>query len=303
MKWLEADEANQKFFEEAKQVWTLTAPVAEDFTEGKQAAWQRIALAVEEAPKPKPRMLSLFSWRWKAAAAVFIVLAAALWYFHRGDAPAQVLVFTSGEGETLELLLPDSSTVALNENSRLEYASDFTTRVVTLSGEAFFEVTQQSGAHFTVVTGDVRTTVLGTAFNVRAYPQEHEVEVAVEHGKVAVAFDEAVSAERAVLQAGEAVRVFDEEKKMEKVHNPNALAWRKGVLSFDDHLMSQIVATLERYFDREIFVQDSALLQCHYTATFAKPNLNEVLDVLANTLGFEVEIRGDSIVLKGQGCH
>lgn len=301
--WLEADEANKKFFEDAKQLWTLTSPADEAFSAGSGDAWQRIASTIEEEPVHKPRVLPLFSWQWRAAAAVFILLAGTWWFLNRGEQPAPMLVFASGDGEKLELMLPDSSAVTLNENSRLEYAADFSERRVTLSGEAFFEVTKQHGARFTVITGDVRTTVLGTAFNVRAYPQEQEVEVTVEYGKVAVAFEEAVSSEKTLLQAGEAVRVFDEEKKMQKVQNPNALAWRNEVLYFDDNLMRDILPALERYFDRKISVQDSALLNCHYTSTFVKPQLNDVLDVLSFTLGFEVEMQGDTILLKGHSCH
>jgi ferric-dicitrate binding protein FerR (iron transport regulator) len=301
--WLEADEANKKFFEDAKQLWTLTAPADEDFGSGNGAAWQRITDAVEAEPVHKPRVLPLFSWQWRAAAAVFILLAGTWWFLNRGNEPAQMQVFASGEGEKLELMLPDSSIVTLNENSRLEYAADFSERLVQLTGEAFFEVTRQNGARFTVRSGDVTTTVLGTAFNVRAYPDEKEVEVAVEHGKVAVALDEAGASEKTMLTAGEAVRVFDEEKKMEKVENPNAMAWRNEVLYFDDNLMREIIPALERYFDREIVVEDPALLDCHYTSTFVKPRLDEVLDVLSATLGFEIEAKGDSILLKGHSCR
>ncbi len=303
MEWLEADEANEKFFEDAKQLWALTAPSGEDFGSASGNAWERIADAIGAEPVHKPRVLPLFSRQWRAAAAVFILLAGAWWFLNRGDEPAQMVVIASGEGEKLELTLPDSSTVTLNENSRLEYDAGFSERVVQLSGEAFFEVTRQHGARFTVLTGDVSTTVLGTAFNVRAYPQEQEVEVAVEHGKVAVAIDAAVASERTVLEAGDAVRVFDEEKKMERVDNPNAMAWRSEVLYFDDNLMRDIIPALERYFNREIVVEDSALLQCHYTSTFVKPQLEDVLDVLSATLGFEVAVNGDSIVLKGQRCR
>lgn len=301
--WLEADEANKKFFEDAKQLWAFTAPSGESFETGKGAAWERINTAIEAEPVHKPRVLPLFSWQWRAAAAVFIILAGAWWFLNRSEKPTEMLVFASGDGEKLELLLPDSSTVTLNENSRLEYAAAFDERVVHLSGEAFFEVTKQNGARFTVRAGDVSTTVLGTAFNVRAYPQEKEMEVAVEHGKVAVAFDEAVSSENTLLQAGEAVRVFDEEKKMEKVESPNAMAWRNEVLYFDDNLMKEIIPTLERYFNTQITVEDEALLNCHYTSTFIKPELNDVLGVLAATLGFEVESNGKTIILKGQSCH
>ncbi len=301
--WLEAAEANKKFFEDAKLLWVLSAPSNENFDEGKDNAWKQIGATLENTPVHKPRVLPLFSWWWRAAAAVFILLAGAWWLFNLNDQQAGMLVFASGEDEKLELLLPDSSVVTLNENSRLEYDPAFPDRIVHLSGEAFFEVTKQGGARFSVLAGQVSTTVLGTAFNVRAYPQEKEVEVAVDHGKVAVALDGDRASQMTVLEAGEAVRVFDEEKKMLKVQNPNAMAWRNQVLYFDDMLMSDIIPALERYFHRHLVVEDSALLQCHFTATFEQPELNEVLEVLSATLGFELLPQGDSILLKGHGCR
>src|SRR5690606_2603405 len=72
------------------------------------------------------------------------------------------------------LLLPDGSTVLLNNNSSLDFPQQFTgdTREVILKGEAYFDIKPDASRPFIIHTGKVKTRVLGTAFNIRAYPEE-----------------------------------------------------------------------------------------------------------------------------------
>ena len=86
------------------------------------------------------------------------------------------------------ILLPDSTQVWLNAGSTLDYPEHFdeTTREVTLTGEAYFDVKHAAEHPFIIHTGQIQTTVLGTAFNINAYTDRSNIQVSVSRGKVKV---------------------------------------------------------------------------------------------------------------------
>jgi len=141
---------------------------------------------------------------WLAVAVLFIVALSLFWRQHyRGHSTLAVQAGgRNKQGDVHEqqpanpgrfLQLPDGSTVLLNGDSKLNYDKDFgvTNREVTLSGEAYFDV-RHDRLPFIVHTGKVRTTVLGTAFNIRAYKDQHDIKVTVTRGKVRVETDRQV---------------------------------------------------------------------------------------------------------------
>jgi ferric-dicitrate binding protein FerR (iron transport regulator) len=219
------------------------------------------------------------------------------------DNPVYVEIQT-GVGEQKEIVLPDGSEITLNENSVVSYAEKFTERNVSLIGEAFFEVERMEDSPFTISSANATTTVLGTSFNVRAYPEEEAVEVTVKEGKVALAVAEKKSAP-VVLEAGTAGLVKKAEATVEKIEVDyvNADAWKTMKLEFDDVLMRDVIVTLERYFKTDIEVENEMIFECTYTSKFTKPDLDEILTVISMTIGAEFEADGNGYRITGAGCQ
>ncbi len=319
--WTEADAANQKFFDETVEIWSLTeGAAATPFETDLTKAWANIEAGIETSTATKPQNLktsepqnhtsakiiplSKIIWRWSAAAAILLLAAAGLWWVNRGVEAPQFVEIQTFDKEKKEIVLPDSSHVWLNENSKLVYDQKFEQRRVTLEGEAFFEVERLVERPFEILSGDATTTVLGTSFNVRAYPAEEKIEVTVKTGKVALAVTK--QAEKYVtLEAGES-GVFD--KKEEKVavaeaEIANADAWKTDRLDFDEALVKDIIQALERYFNVEIEVSDPRILACHYSANFSQPALPAALENLAFGLGLQIEKTDGGYLLSGEGCQ
>src|SRR5690606_10369715 len=139
---------------------------------------------------------------WTRIAAAFLVLVAA-WFVwdlaSDSSLPEPVdthdsfeTMSVTGRGENTEIILPDGSTVLLNADSRLSWNRDFTDslREIHLTGEAFFEVVRDTLRPFVVHTGDMDVTVLGTTFNVRAYPDDAQPITTLVSGSVEVAAKE-----------------------------------------------------------------------------------------------------------------
>jgi ferric-dicitrate binding protein FerR (iron transport regulator) len=146
-------------------------------------------------------------------------------------------------------MLVDSTQVWLNAASSLEFPDQFDVkkREVFLSGEAFFDVKNAGHIPFVIHAGDISVTVLGTAFNVKAYPAG-QVTVAVSRGKVKVTRSDGW---QTILGKGEQVKLAPETKTVtaKPIAVSEVAAWQQGYLVFDDEPLSDIIADLERIYN------------------------------------------------------
>ncbi|MEM9928853.1 MAG: FecR domain-containing protein, partial [Bacteroidota bacterium] len=176
------------------RLWEAAAPPASTLEVDTNAAWAKlddrlfgdekiVALDAEASRQRTSR--SRFSILRIAAALLVLAVAAFTIVGYLNEDRATVLAFST-TSDTEEVKLPDGSIITLNKDTELTYVADKNTRQLELTGEAFFDVARDEARPFTIITGDLTTTVLGTSFNIRAYPDE-ELEVSVKSGKVAVA--------------------------------------------------------------------------------------------------------------------
>jgi len=307
--WAAESPANQAYFDEIIQLWSASEGYEAAFTTPNEAkietAWQALEQKIAHpAPTTKIRHLSFGKVLLRAAAAILLLVAAAYWIWQPGNEADAVVAISTGAGERKEVTLPDGSTVWMNELSRLEYHSDFKQRQVTLDGEAFFEVRKADGKTFTIQSGEAVTTVLGTSFNVRAYPEESGVEVTVKTGKVELKAATATE-NRLLLSPGDA-GVFEKSRnqvvKIEKRNN-NSDAWKTRSLAFEDVPVTEVILELERYFEVEIEVSNEAILKCQFTMdALQNPNLDDVLKLMDFTMDLKINKQTNKYILTGNGC-
>ncbi|BDS09864.1 FecR family protein [Aureispira anguillae] len=303
--WTKEDHENQAFVEETTKVWNLSENYAENLPVDTDLAWSKFETKFNQKyPEQKTVIRSLLTW--KVAAAVIGLIALSFWWIYQKDSMvlAPMAQIETGKKEQKEITLPDGSVVMLNEGSSLSYKKSFTTRSVHLKGEAFFEVTKQAGEPFEIITTTTKTTVLGTSFNVRAY-ENKDVEVAVLTGKVAVEGRKGRK-EKVLLLPNEAAVYKIEENTIEKETQVgvNSIAWKTQELVFKNTELSEVIKTLEQYFEVEI-TGDRKILNCHYTGTFRNSNLDEIFNTIAFTFPTDLKIKkvNKKYILIGQGCE
>lgn len=223
-----------------------------------------------------------------AAILVFPLLLVALW----GVLPrksASTTEFVSQEitvppGVRSRIILPDSTRVWLNSGSSIRYQTPFTdgVRKVKLAGEAYFEVIHDPANPFRVVAGRGFLEVLGTTFNVKAYPEESEVEVALLEGKLSFSADEGIGKRsKVILNPGERA-VSGEDRQITVSREPleKYAAWRHGKLVFDETPMREVAQRLERWFGVKVIIADPRLNAYRFTTTFDNQSLPQVLELL-----------------------
>ena len=261
----------------------------------------RARLAAEagaDAPPPL-RLVRPASRRWPylavaATVALLLAVGLGLWL------DAAPLRYEAVAGERLAVTLDDGTVVELNSGSALEAPRRFDADVrrVVLHGEAFFDVAE-AGTPFVIETHNADVTVLGTSFNVRAWPGT-ETRVAVLTGTVAVEARAPEAVERrVVLEAGQAGHVADARATYLPLSTgvSATTAWRAGGFFFDDEPYAAIFEEIERRFAVQIDAPDAIR---DHRRTFIKQNAEAAEDVLrdfclsvglryrATAAGFEV---------------
>lgn len=204
--------------------------------------------------------------------------------------------------ENRYLLLPDSSTVLLHPGSNISYAFNEHTREVTLSGEAYFDVKHLAGKPFIIHTGKVKTTVLGTAFNIRAYLHQSVV-VSVTRGKVSVINE--VRNEVAILLPGNQVEYGSEsiKAKVHQVNTQKAIDWVKADVQFNDTPFALLADRLSKRYNVVIKFKNTNLKNCLINGRFdGTESLENLLASITQTIGANYRIENDEVIIDGPGC-
>jgi transmembrane sensor len=206
------------------------------------------------------------------------------------------------------IILPDGSTVLLNDDATLTYRTDsFGTEVreVTLEGEAFFNIFPDKNKQFVVLSRNVKTTVLGTAFNIKAIPGNDEVEVTVERGKVSVGN---IDKTYEMLTADQQLTVNTTTNTFQKRELKSVVAteWKENFLIFDDVTMGEVAQKITEKFGVTLSFKNDNLKNCHVTAPFLhEEGLDHILEVISTIHGFDyayVNDGADVVISGNSGC-
>lgn len=286
---LEAEPESERIALE--QTWSAAGaplrhePSDEQFARLGSEIWNELETTVLEdsssqdsSPRPA-RIHQLHSaWRWTAVAAtVLILITAGIVYLQSST------TFTAPQGERLVLTLPDGSRVELNSGASLTYAPrtfGWFSRTASLEGEAFFQVVPRE-SEFIARTFNAEVRVLGTSFNVRAWPEEGDMAtvVTLHTGKVRLA-SRSGAEQAVVLNPGQMSRVVsqnDVPTQPTETDLSQAIAWRTGRFVFVDEPLSAILSEIERRFDVTVHVGEEGILDDRLSLAYDDPAGAEVI--------------------------
>lgn len=208
-------------------------------------------------------------------------------------------------GKRTVFFLPDSSRVWLNAGSALVYPEMFagSERQVYLEGEAYFDVQHKAGKPFLVQTRDMEIKVLGTEFNVSAYPDDQHSDVVLVSGSIELSAngDELMKKMRTRLVPHEIAVYRPSEKHLEvsDTQVDEYVSWRTGSITFKAAPLSEILKKLERYYRVSIALEGAGLGAETFTGPLdLKKEIDEVMDIICFTTALVYEKQDGKIVLK-----
>ncbi|HEC43977.1 MAG TPA: DUF4974 domain-containing protein [Bacteroides sp.] len=207
------------------------------------------------------------------------------------------------EDQKFGLTLPDGSTVDMNSNSRIKYKLQRSgIRMLTLEGEAFFEVNPDPNRPFIINAGDATIEVTGTSFSVRNDPGSERIEVFVESGNVQI-YRSRKQDRKLSLKAGQ-LGVLDQNNLTEK-SNPdlNHLSWKTRKLTFRETRLGDVAGVLNRTYSQNIRFTTTALEDCLFTGTFDQQPIDSVVLVIQVAFDLDLNRQGKAYEFSGEGCN
>jgi ferric-dicitrate binding protein FerR (iron transport regulator) len=239
---------------------------------------------------------NLYNWM-AVACAVFILAISSYHAFIQSNISKQQITATKTFNKDIRLLfLPDGTRVWLNENSELEYPSHFlkNERTVTLKGEAFFEVKRDPSRPFIISSGTIKTTVLGTSFNIKAYGNK-EPEVNVRTGKVKVETEE----NSVFLERGDKA-VYAEKTSLVNKQKTNVFEpqWKKVLIYVDGLTLEEVLSKLKTDHQFKVNYLDEDLKNLKIQGTLdTRQGLFEMLQTIAFALEIKIQSTGNNTYL------
>jgi len=294
-RWINENPANQRYFEHFRIVWDASQRLSLPPSINEDEAWQKFRKRTFGARTKE--INTARSWRlpamFKAAAAVVIGIGIiALAYFSLRPGSPEV-IFAAADQPATEML-PDGSQVTLNKNSSVEYKGKRASRQLRLKGEAFFNVTAERRKPFVIEVNNITVTVVGTAFNVRT--TDSTTEIAVESGVVKVDNDNSST----LVKAGETLSVGAKDAAPAPQQTTGRLYNYYVTKEFvcDNTPLWKLVETLNEAYDVNIVIENTGIRSLPLTTTFHNEPLENILQIISETLDVTVDREVDRIILK-----
>lgn len=255
-------------------------------------------------------------WQWIAASVALLAIASYFFLAPSASTDNRLHTVSTQKGSKSRMQLPDGTTVWLNAGSKIEYDESFgkTTRYVKLEGEAYFDVTHDKKRPFLIHTAALDIKVLGTVFNVRAYPDEKTTEASLVKGSIEVSFPGSVT-DKIVLSPSEKISVENSApvpvkkaatkdstapipslvvvSKISYQQSDNSIietSWVDNKLVFRNRPFEEIIAEMSRWYGVNFEMNNKTMTGKRFTATFQNETVHEALLHLSSSLQFSYSI-------------
>jgi len=293
--------------------------------EADPSLYEESADVMKVVPDEQPSVPSVVSIRrswtglWKVAAAIVVFISVSLMlYSKKGEIrdfvdPVRLVRVEVPMGRVRKLQLSDGTEVWLNAGSVLKYPEKFNRekRVLTLEGEAFFNVFHDAEKPFIIHSGKLNTVVLGTSFNVKTYG-DSPAQVSVRSGKVAVAENAADVLEDGKPKAQRMIILTKDQQATylgaegfdirKDVPSGEYMGWQNGELVFTGKTLLEMKPVLERWYGVKILMDSKKLANCRMVGSYRQETLKNVLEAMRFALNITYKIEGNRVTIRGGSC-
>lgn len=313
--WLASSSENAATFHRLEKIWAMPFPVEHDpkMDNVRDRIWNKATGDKEKHVHTDATGMAdtvkVVRFPWIKAAAMFLIFIAGAWLFSQMNKTEEIPIpkavawveKVNPSGQRSSHLLPDGTKVWLNVASQLSFPEEFsdTLRQVKLIGEAFFEVSKDATKPFVVEAEGFSTLVLGTSFNVRAYPEDPEIKVALLEGKVQVRNNGSSQVQTSVLSPGEGLLAPKDNSAFSKYEfqYENTFGWKEGILVFDGSDFERFRKTIEKWYGVEVEVKGRMPGSWNMRARYQRASLQHVLEDISFNKNMKYEIQDKTVVV------
>jgi transmembrane sensor len=294
--WLSKNQENRDYYNELKDIWLISAPDTHTTNFDVERALCEFKSQAGMNEKNNKRTFRHFL---QYAALILLLLGIPLTYWiskNTGQAPDNITTVYCDYGDRTSIVLPDSSKVWLNSGSRITFNNNFNkgSRELYLEGEAYFAVEKDPENPFMVKTSNISVEVLGTEFNLKAYPDEAAISVTLVEGSLHVSNHK----ESAMIVPHQKL-MYQKENHTISIENLSDLEpdteWINGRLIFRNESLTELERKLERWFDVEIEFSDEQVKSRRFSGTLGRESILEVISYFASSQYVDYRISGNEV--------
>lgn len=292
IQWINSENKNATYYQDLLTIWQHNRTSELQNNVNTDEAWQRFLAKRDATHKQQAKRIKFKSWRLSMAAAALLICAFSA-YFYFTTKPIEY----TASGTVASITLPDNSTIVLNKASSIQYKKNFNKkeRLVSLNGEAFFDVTKDKNKPFRVAVSELEVLVVGTSFNIRS--NEELTEVVVESGVVKV-FDKE---KNYTLYPKDKFLINNKTKEttISKADNILYQYYRTNIFVCDHTPLIDVVNELSIAYKVTIQIDNELLKHQPLSNKFSKEEpIENILKVIAETLNAQIQQRGNVYTIK-----
>ncbi|MEG0519095.1 MAG: DUF4974 domain-containing protein [Bacteroidales bacterium] len=298
--WVNNSQQNKDYFAHSKAIWDLS---------GKEPI-------IRNNAAPAKRTKTIFRILYfSSAAAIIILLSLNLFLEHTANisAPATVVkniadnivtIYTT-KGVKGKVILPDSTTVWMNSDSKISYPVHFepNKRDVNMSGEIYFEVKKDSTRPMYVNTNkNLKVEVKGTSFVIKSYNNDNESKTTLFNGSIVLHYkDTKGKTEKTIRIKPQESIVCNDRNTIPILTRPKdinkEIAWRDGQLLFENTPMKEAIKILERWYGVSFIIHNHTIYNYKLTSTFHSESITQVLDLMKYCMPLKFEVKNNVVIL------
>jgi transmembrane sensor len=289
--WIDSDSENRIEFIQYKKLWALTSKTTGDQDENWNTLSSKLAI-------PRKHLNTVNYWMVAAGFLLVFGLGMMMQYILPQKSQQQFSYQAETRievplGQMSNVVLPDGTTVLLNSGTKLVYSGKFNSgeRIVSLEGEAFFDVTNDQAHPFVIKTNLLDFKVYGTSFNIQAYPEDKVINTTLVEGSLGIIGKSGGEITR--LVPGENATYSEDDRKL-LVGNVNLemyTSWKDGLVTFRNEKLKDIARKIERWYNVEIVIKNARLGEELYMGTILKNKpVDQILEVFSLTSSLKYKI-------------
>jgi len=298
-KWLNESDANKSELAKFYRIWAGSKKLADAAAFNSAAAFRKVDDKIQQQFSKRNNLYRISIAVSSVAAVLLIVFGIKLFLMSSGSQNGLVSVRTE-MGDRSFVVLPDGTKVKLNGGSSLNYSLNAKNhlRTVSFSGEAFFEVAKSKTPFEISTTSGLKVKVLGTKFNLKAYPTDGEVQTTLIEGSVALS---SIHSSQSLKISPGQIASYDKASdnlSLSKGVPEHILSWMDNKLYMDNMDLGEVCRRLERWYNVTIWIKDESLRQSiHYTGVLSEETIVDVLDALCQLSPIQYEMTGKKVVI------
>lgn len=298
-KWKQSNPSKIKLIEDAKALVLALEKSKKDMKPSELiSVWETIQTEIKQ-PSKSIKSSDGKSHFWSfAAVAASITLAIVAWYWF--ELPKEI-EYQTAFGETKEIMLPDSSTVILNSNSKLTFVDNWEgqmAREIWIEGEAFFSVVHKVDHQpFKVLSSqNVAIEVLGTEFNV--YNRSQETAVVLTSGLVTLSFPVKEKEGKIVMSPGDLVEFKESKFQRKKVNTSLYTSWKDKVFHLDETSLDEILKMARNNYGIEIEILDEEMLDQTASGSMPLGDAADFMDQISKIFNIQLVKEQNKYLIK-----